>query len=55
MNVRAFGFSIIFIVIAMLNSIGFSNINESNIEDYVSSDCISVADFIENNFDTFVY
>lgn len=48
------GIFILSIIIAMLNSLGITNVNESNIEDYVSSDCVSVADFIEDNFENFV-
>ena len=48
------GFSIILIIMAMLNSMGIVDVNESNVEDYVASDCVAVADFIENNFETFV-
>lgn len=55
MKIRSCGFSIIFILIAILSSMGISGVNDTNIEDYVLSDCVSVADFIEDNFDTFVH
>ncbi|MGN0814553.1 MAG: hypothetical protein ACI4MH_04890 [Candidatus Coproplasma sp.] len=54
MKVISCGFSIVFILIAMLGDIGVSDVNESNIEDYIASDCVAVADFIEDNFEKFV-
>ncbi len=54
MKLRACGVSIAFLLVAMLGSMGITDVNESNIEEYIQSDCVSVADFIEDNFDKFV-
>ncbi|MDE7297137.1 MAG: hypothetical protein K2N84_07735 [Clostridia bacterium] len=39
---------------AMLGTMGVSDVNESNIENYIASDSAAVADFIEENFEKFV-
>lgn len=54
MKVKCYGFSIIAILVSVLSGLGYSDVTESNIGDYVAADSISVADFIEGNFDRFV-
>ena len=54
MKLKSCGFSIIALLIAVLNSVGIVGVNENNIGYYVEPDCVAVADFIEENLDKFV-
>ena len=54
MKIRSCGFSIVLILIIILNNLGIIGVDESNIGEYVSSDASTVANFIEDNFDSFV-
>lgn len=54
MQIKTIGFSIAYILASVLGLLGFSNINESNIENYVSKDSESVSNFIEKNLTKFV-
>ena len=54
MKVRSYSFSIIFILVAILNSMGNTEVNETNIKNFILPDCISTADFIEDHFLRFV-
>ena len=47
-------FSIIMALVSMLNGLGFQDATVNNLNTYIAQDCISVADFIENNFELFV-
>ena len=49
------GFSILTILISILNSNNVEEINKDNVKEYVASDCISVSNFIEDNLSTFVF
>ena len=53
-KLRCSGFSIVGLLIAVLNATGTIGVNEDNIEKYLANDSISVSNFIEQNFDTFV-
>lgn len=54
MKIRSCGFSIVFILIAILGSMGVLGVNESNIMDYIAPDCVSVSNFIEDHLPMFV-
>lgn len=54
MQAKCCGFSIVMILASILGSLGITGVNESNIENYVAKDCVSVADFVEDNFVKFV-
>lgn len=48
------GFSIIPIIVGVLQSSGIKDVNENNVYDYLKGDTVSVSDFIETNTLTFV-
>ena len=47
-------FSIVFLLLSIFKTNGIKDINENNIENYLARDCNKIADFIEDNFSTFV-
>lgn len=54
LKLRCSGFSIIALLVAVLSATGSVGVNENNIQEYLAGDSVSVSDFIEENFTTFV-
>lgn len=54
LKIRCSGFSIIALLLTIFASNGIEGVDENNIENYLSRDCISVSSFIEDNLTTFV-
>ena len=54
LRLRSCGFSIIVLLVSVLNSAGIKEATEDNIKQYLKGDFNSVSDFIEDNFSTFV-
>lgn len=54
LKLRCSGFSIIALLVAVLSATGSVGVNENNIQKYLAGDSVSVSDFIEENFTTFV-
>lgn len=53
-KIRCCGLSIVTLLASIFNSIGTSSVNKDNIKEYLPSDSVSVSNFIEENFQTFV-
>lgn len=54
MKLRICCFSVVCILVSMLSNLGVSNVNEQNLNKYIAPNCVAVADFIEDNFASFV-